>query len=90
MGQVPRQQPRGPEDRWLLPVRDGHDHPSPAAARGRTSPEILALLAQCLDDGSDGLDAAASGLLRERADRLLAVLTTAGLLGPGTADRLAA
>jgi hypothetical protein len=54
------------------------------------SPEILALLTQCLDDGAEGLDAAASGLLRERADRLLAALTTAGLLNPGTVDRLAA
>ncbi|SDY67515.1 hypothetical protein SAMN05661080_04241 [Modestobacter sp. DSM 44400] len=54
-------------------------------------PEILALLAQCLDDGSDGLDAAASGLLRERADRLLAALTTAGLLlSAGAVDRLSA
>jgi hypothetical protein len=43
-------------------------------------PEVLALLAQCLDDGPTGLDAAASELLRERADRLLAALTTAGLL----------
>ena len=42
-------------------------------------PEILALLAQCLDDGSGGLDSAVAGLARERADRLLAALTTAGL-----------
>jgi hypothetical protein len=54
------------------------------------SPDVLALLAQCLDDGADGLDAAASGLLRERADRLLAALTTAGLLSSGAVDRLAA
>jgi len=54
-------------------------------------PEVLALLAQCLDDGSLGLDAAASGMLRERADRLLAALTTAGLLlSVGAADRLSA
>ena len=54
-------------------------------------PEVLALLAQCLDDGCEGFDAAASGLLRERADRLLAALTTAGLLlSAGTVDRLAA
>jgi hypothetical protein len=54
------------------------------------APEVLALLAQCLDDGSDGLDAAASGLLRKRADRLLAALTTAGLLqSAGMEDRLA-
>ena len=43
-------------------------------------PEVLALLAQCLDDGSGGFDTVASGLLHERADRLLAALTTAGLL----------
>jgi hypothetical protein len=59
----------------------------PAAA---PSPDILAVLAQCLDDGAEGLDAAASGLLRERADRLLAALTTAGLFNPGGVDRLAA
>ena len=53
--------------------------------------EVLALLAQCLDDGFEGLDAAASGLLRERADRLLAALTTAGLrLSAGAVDRLSA
>ena len=53
-------------------------------------PEILALLAQCLDDGAQGLDAAASGLLRGQADRLLAALTSAGLqlsVGP---ERLSA
>ncbi len=43
-------------------------------------PEVLALLAQCLDDGSLALDAATSGLLRERADRLVAALATAGLV----------
>ena len=64
-------------------------------ARKRTPvgppPEVLALLAQCLDDGSEGLDAAAAGLLRERADRLLAAFTTAGLLlSAGADDRLAA
>lgn len=54
-------------------------------------PEVLALLAQCLDEGSGSLDAAASGLLRERADRLLAALATAGLLrSEGTMDRLSA
>jgi hypothetical protein len=54
-------------------------------------PEVLALLLQCLDDGSEALDAAAAGLLRERADRLVAALETAGLrLGPGTPDRLSA
>lgn len=54
------------------------------------APEVLALLAQCLDDGAEGLDAAAAGLLRQRADRLLAALTTAGLLNAGTAGPLAA
>ena len=54
-------------------------------------PEVLALLAQCLDDGYGGLDTVASGLLNERADRLLAALTTAGLLlSAGAVDRLAA
>jgi hypothetical protein len=54
-------------------------------------PEVLALLAQCLDDGSQGLDAAAAGLLRERADRLIAALTTAGLvISAGSMDSLAA
>jgi hypothetical protein len=54
-------------------------------------PEVLALLAQCLGDGSTALDAVASGLLRERADRLVAALTTAGLvLSAGTVDRHAA
>ena len=53
--------------------------------------EVLALLAQCLGDGPEGFDAVASGLLRERAERLLAALTTAGLrLTPGAVDRLAA
>jgi hypothetical protein len=65
----------------------------PAAKRPASgpSPEVLALLAQCLGEGSEGLDAAASGLLRERADRLLAAFTTAGLsLSAGAVDRLAA
>ena len=54
-------------------------------------PEILALLAQCLDEGSEALEAAASGVLRERADRLMAALSTAGLvLSAQPADRLAA
>jgi hypothetical protein len=54
-------------------------------------PEVLALLAQCLGDGSGALDAAASGLLRERADRLIAALTTAGLvLSDGAGERLSA
>ena len=43
-------------------------------------PEVLALLAQCLSDGSPALDAASSGLLRERAEGLMAALATAGLV----------
>ena len=42
-------------------------------------PEVLALLAQCLDDGVEGLDAGTAMLLRERADRLLAAFSTVGL-----------
>jgi hypothetical protein len=65
--------------------------PAPKRPPAGPSPEVLALLAQCLDDGSQGLDAAASGLLSERADRLLAAFTTAGLLlSTGAVDRLAA
>jgi hypothetical protein len=62
--------------------------PRPVAA---PSVDVLALLAQCLDEGAGGLDAAASGLLRERADRLLAAFTTAGLLlSAGAGERAAA
>lgn len=54
-------------------------------------PEVLALLAQCLHDGSASLDAVAAGLLHERADRLVAALATAGLvLSAGTVERRAA
>jgi hypothetical protein len=54
-------------------------------------PEVLALLAQCLDDGVGALDAASAGLLRARADRLMSALTTAGLvLSAGEGDLLAA
>ena len=42
-------------------------------------PEVLELLARCLDDGIEALDAGSALLLRERADRLLAAFTTAGL-----------
>jgi hypothetical protein len=52
--------------------------------------DVLALLAQCLDDGAESLNAATSGLLHERAGRLLAALTTAGLLGAGTPAQRAA
>jgi hypothetical protein len=65
--------------------------PAPQRPPAGPSPEVLALLAQCLDDGSGGIDAAAAGLLRERADRLLAALHTAGLLlSAGAVDRLSA
>ena len=65
--------------------------PAPKRPVAGPPPEILALLAQCLDDGSEALDAAASGLLREQADRLMAALTTAGLvISAGLVDRLAA
>ncbi len=54
-------------------------------------PEVLALLAQCLDDGSAAFEAVAAGLLRERADQLLAALSTAGLvLSAKAPDQLAA
>ena len=53
--------------------------------------EVLALLAQCLDDGVHSLDATTIGLLRARADRLLSALTTAGLvLSAGTELKLSA
>ena len=42
-------------------------------------PEVLELLARCLGDGIEALDAGAALLLRERADRLLAAFSTAGL-----------
>ena len=42
-------------------------------------PEVLELLAQCLADGAEALDAGAAMLLRDRADRLLAAFSTAGL-----------
>ena len=64
--------------------------PAPKRPAAVPPPEVLALLAQGLADGSEGLDAAAAGLLRERADRLLAALTTAGLLSAGAVDQLAA
>lgn len=63
----------------------------PAPKRPAAGPpaEVLALLAQCLDDGVGALDAAAAGLLRARADRLVAALTTAGLR-LSAEDRMAA
>lgn len=65
--------------------------PSPKRRAAGPPPEILALLAQCLDEGSEALEAAAAGLLSERADRLMAALATAGLvLSAGASDRLAA
>ena len=53
-------------------------------------PEVLAWLAQCLDDGPEALEAAAAGLLRQRADRLVAALTTAARGVSAGTDRLAA
>jgi hypothetical protein len=54
-------------------------------------PEVLALLEQCLADGNEGIDAASTGLIRDRVDRLLAALTTAGvLLSVDPAERLSA
>jgi hypothetical protein len=50
--------------------------PAPAA---EPPSEVLELLAQCLLDGAEALDAGAAMLLRERADRLLAAFSTAGL-----------
>lgn len=65
--------------------------PAPERPAAGPPPEVMALFAQCLDDGSASLDAATAGLLRERADRLLAALTTAGLLlSAGAVDRLSA
>src|SRR5215207_9560104 len=52
-------------------------------------PEVLAMLARSLDEWFESLEAAASGLLREHADRLMAALSTTGLvLSAGDADRL--
>ena len=65
--------------------------PAPEPAPAAPTPEVLTLLARCLDDGVEGLEGAAAGLLRARADRLMAALTTAGLvLSAGRVDRLAA
>jgi hypothetical protein len=65
--------------------------PAPKRPAAGPPPEILALLAQCLDDGAGAIDAAASRVLRERADRLLAAFTTAGLvISAGAGDRLSA
>lgn len=54
----------------------------PAPRRPAAGPpaEVLALLAQCLGEGAEALDAAAAGLLRDRADKLLAAFATAGLV----------
>ena len=65
--------------------------PAPKRPAAGPPPEVLALLAQCLDDGVAALDVAASTLLQERADRLLAAFTTAGLvISAGLGDRLSA
>jgi enoyl-CoA hydratase/carnithine racemase len=81
----------GPGERRVLPLRAGHSHPRPPRPAAGPPPEVLALLAPCLDDEAEALDAAASRLLRERADRLLAAFTTAGLMiSAGALDRLSA
>jgi hypothetical protein len=65
--------------------------PAPKRPAAGPPPEVLALLAQCLDDGSAALEASAAGLLRDRADRLMAALASAGLvLSAGAENRLAA
>ncbi len=65
--------------------------PAPKRPPAGPPPEVLALLAQCLDDGVGALDAASAGLLRARADRLMSALTTAGLvLSAGEGDLVAA
>jgi hypothetical protein len=64
--------------------------PAPKRPAAGPPPEVLALLAQFLDDGSAALEASAAGLLRDRADRLMAALTSAGLLSAGAENRLAA
>ena len=65
--------------------------PAPKRPAAGPPPEVLALLAWCLEDGAEALDASASGLLRDRAGQLMAALTTAGLVpGAEAEDRLAA
>jgi hypothetical protein len=65
--------------------------PAPKRPAAGPPPELVALLVQCLDDGAEALDAAAARLLSERADRLLAAFTTAGLMiSSGSVDRLSA
>ncbi len=65
--------------------------PAPKRPPAGPPPEVLALLAQCLDDGVGALDAASAGLLRARADRLMSALTTAGLVhSAGEGDLVAA
>ncbi len=54
--------------------------PAPKRPAAGPPPEDLALLAQCLGDGAGALDATASELLRERADRLPPAFSTAGLV----------
>jgi hypothetical protein len=65
--------------------------PAPKRTPAGPPPEVLALLAQCLDDGAGALDAVTARLVQERADRLLAAFTTAGLvISAGAGDRLSA
>ena len=74
--------------------------PAPKRLPAGPPPEVRAMLAEYLDEWSESLEAAASRLLREleaaasrllreQADRLMAALSTTGLvLGSGDADRL--
>jgi hypothetical protein len=65
--------------------------PAPRRPAAGPPPEVLALLVQCLDNGAGAIDAAASRLLRERADRLLTAFSAAGLvMSAGAGDRLSA
>jgi hypothetical protein len=64
--------------------------PAPSGPLPELRPRSSHCWAQCLDDGAEALDAAASRLLRERADRLLAAFTTAGLVISAGVDRLSA
>jgi hypothetical protein len=50
----------------------------PAALPAPLGADMIALLERCLRDGPGVLDPEASGLLRERATQLLAVLDLAG------------
>ena len=63
--------------------------PAPKRPPAGPPPEVLAMLAQYLDQWTESLEAAASRLLGEQVDRLMAALSTTGLvLSAGDADRL--